>query len=126
MDHTYEEIRKAAIEVLANGGGSSQYNTLKENVSKLIEQREGGDKQQSGQITNTYGPRISGSSSLSDKDRNLLLEVFWNLFREGIITLGINDQNAEFPWFRVSEFGKNILKHQEPYFFKMYQPMNLW
>lgn len=118
MDHTYEEIRQAAIEVIATGSGSSQYNTLKENVSKLFEKREGGEKEQRGRVTHTYMPGYSGSSSLSAKDQNLLLEVFWNLFREGIITLGINDQNAEFPWFRVSEFGKKVLQNQEPYFFQ--------
>ena len=58
------------------------------------------------------------ASSLSGSDANLLLEVFWNLFREGIITLGINDQNAAFPWFRISEFGKKVLSDQEPYFFQ--------
>jgi protein-arginine kinase activator protein McsA len=72
MDHTYEEIRKAAIEV--TGGGSSQYNTLKENVSKLFEQRQGGAKQQRGRITHTYLPGYDGSLSLSAKDQNLLLQ----------------------------------------------------
>jgi hypothetical protein len=40
------------------------------------------------------------------------------LFREGIITLGLKDHNPEFPWFRVSEFGKKILQNQDPYFFQ--------
>jgi hypothetical protein len=111
MDHSYEEIRQAAIEVIGEGG--SQYNTLKENVARLFERREGGAPK-----TSRVPFSSSSGSTLSGKDANLLLEVFWNLFREGIITLGINDQNAEFPWFRVSEFGKKVLKNQEPYFFQ--------
>jgi hypothetical protein len=113
MDHSYEEIRQAAIEVLADGEGSSQYLTLKENVARLFDRREGVAPQPRRLVYNPYT-----DSSLSGKDANLLLEVFWNLFREGIITLGINDQNAEFPWFRVSEFGKKVLNNQDPYFFQ--------
>jgi hypothetical protein len=113
MDHSYEEIRQAAIEVIADGEGNSQYLTLKENVASLFEKREGVTPKRRSLGYNPYT-----GSSLSGKDANLLLEVFWNLFREGIITLGINDQNAEFPWFRVSEFGKKVLKNQDPYFFQ--------
>jgi hypothetical protein len=46
-----------------------------------------------------------------------LVEVFWSLFREGIITIGVDELNPQFPWFRVTQFGKKILKNQDPYFF---------
>lgn len=54
---------------------------------------------------------------MSANDRELFLEVFWSLFREGIITLGLNDANREFPFFRVTEFGRRIIAHQQAYFF---------
>lgn len=47
----------------------------------------------------------------------LFQEVFWDLFRQGIITLGMDRSNNNFPWFRVSSFGKKILENQNPYFF---------
>ena len=44
-------------------------------------------------------------------------EVFWDLFRQGIITLGLDDSNREFPFFRVSQLGKQIAESQSVYFF---------
>ena len=40
-----------------------------------------------------------------------------DLFRQGIITLGLNDANRNFPFFRVTELGKKILESQSVYFF---------
>jgi hypothetical protein len=114
MDHTYEEIRQTAIAVLAKQERIAQYLDLKRAVSREFELR-GDIESQRPRITRNFSV---DASSLSDTDANLLLEVFWNLFREGIITLGTNDQNAEFPWFRISEFGKQVLDNQEPYFFQ--------
>ncbi|PYX71226.1 MAG: hypothetical protein DMG72_17420 [Acidobacteria bacterium] len=54
---------------------------------------------------------------MSANDRGRFLEVFWTLFREGIITLGLNDADREFPFFRVTEFGGRIVAHQQAYFF---------
>lgn len=108
MNHSYEEIRQAVIQILADSNDGSQYENLKLNLASSFEAEEGRAKSRD----------FYSSSSLSNQDANLLLEVFWGLFREGIITLGINDSNREFPWFRVSEFGKKVLKNQDPYFFQ--------
>jgi hypothetical protein len=111
-DHSYEEIRRIVIDILSGRAGPyvvPQYENLKNAVVRAIAKREGASPQQ-------YG--LSGyEPGLSRNDSNLLLEVFWGLFREGIITLGIDDNNREFPWFRLSEFGKKLLEGQEPYFF---------
>lgn len=37
-------------------------------------------------------------------------DVFWDLFRQGYITLGINDSNPTWPWFRLSYFGERSLR----------------
>jgi len=39
------------------------------------------------------------------------------LFRQGIITLGLNDYNREFPFFHVTSYGKKLLAGADPYFF---------
>jgi hypothetical protein len=44
-------------------------------------------------------------------------KCFGGLFREGIITLGLNDNNREFPFFRVSSFGQHLLADGTAYFF---------
>ena len=110
-DHTYEEIRDLVLNILSGREGSlgsPQYDGLKSAVSWAFEEREGRSP--------VYG--VAGyQPSLSRNDSNLLLEVFWGLFREGIITLGADDSNRQFPWFRLSEFGKRLADSQEPYFF---------
>lgn len=114
MDHSYEEIRNVAIELLSEpDSGGWQYNSFKERIGQTFQEREPQPEPTSGWTRRTIGD----SSGLSGSDANLVLEVFWGLFREGIITIGLNDQNREFPWFRVSEFGKKILSNQNPYFF---------
>jgi hypothetical protein len=44
--------------------------------------------------------------------------VFWDLFRQNIITLGSRgNANDAYPWFRVSSFGKKALANDDVYFF---------
>ena len=115
MDHSYEEIRSAALDLLAGrerGTYSlSQYGELLSGVGEVFQRREGPPQQSTPQI---FG---RGNTSLSAKDRETFLEVFWSLFREGIITLGLNDSNREFPFFRLTGFGRAVAQHHQPYFF---------
>jgi hypothetical protein len=113
MDHSYEEIRKIAIEILAEKEkvtyDPSQYEHLKIGIAEIIQKRN------SPSMPNTD---IYGAPHLSDHDYLLFQEIFWDLFRQGIITLGMDSSNKQFPWFRVSSYGKKLLEHtQEPYFF---------
>lgn len=113
MDHSNEEIRKVAIEILSGKEKChfepAQYEHLKIGIAEVFEKRE--KSNQSSHVV--YG----GMHNLSCHDSEIFLEVFWDLFRQGIITLGMNDSNREFPWFRLSENGRRIIKSQEPYFF---------
>ena len=109
MDHSYEEIRNCVLDVLAGREsgqyGFSQYRNLHVTVAEVFLRRENPERQP------------MGESSLSARDRDLFLEVFWDLFRQGIITLGLNDSNPNFPFFRVSSTGQQVLAGQQPYFF---------
>lgn len=109
MDHSYEEIRNCALDVLAGREtgryGFSQYSSLQVTVAEVFLRRE------------NPGQQPMGESRLSGNDREIFLEVFWDLFRQGIITLGLNDSNPNFPFFRVSSAGQYILAGQQPYFF---------
>jgi hypothetical protein len=51
-------------------------------------------------------------SQLHPHDSDLVLEVVWDLFRQGIITLGLNTSNPGWPWLRLSRFGKQSLTGQ--------------
>ena len=107
MDHSYEEIRNVTLDLLAKRERASydlsQYQNLLLGVSGVFLKRETGE-------THVNTP-------LSSPDSEKFLEVFWGLFREGVITLGLNDSNREFPFFRVSEFGKRLLDGGQAYFF---------
>jgi len=110
MDHSYEEIRGAALDVLAGREkGSlepSQYSHLESGVAEVFARREAPGQQ-----------RRHDSPQLSAADADLFMEVFWDLFRQGIITLGCDRSNKAFPFLRVSHFGKRILENQDTYFF---------
>ena len=106
MDHSFEEIRSAALDLLAGRERASlsptQYQNLLVGVAEVFERREGASRSRDYQGGGAFGP------SLSSGDRELFLEVFWTLFREGVITLGLNDSNRDFPHCRVTSFGTEL------------------
>jgi len=115
MSHSYEEIRSLALDLLAGReqnpiphGRIEQYASLYAAIRAVFERRE--HKNQA----NT-GMDLGNSGSLADADT--FLDVFWSLFREGIITLGCDSSNKEFPFFRVSPFGRRMLDGGNAYFF---------
>lgn len=116
MNHSYEEIRSVAIDILAGREVAtrepSQYHSLLIEVAAVFSRRDPPERQIPGQPW-----RGSSEPYLSDQDQELFLEVFWGLFREGVITLGLNNLNRNFPFFRVSEFGSRLLSQRDAYFF---------
>jgi hypothetical protein len=115
VNHSFEEIRAATLDLLAGRERAAyppnQYQNLLTGVGEIFARRENPSFRQ------TVPPPSPSFTRLSTDDSELFLEVFWSLFREGIITLGLNDSNREFPFCRVSEFGKRIIEHQQAYFF---------
>jgi hypothetical protein len=64
------------------------------------------------------GFAYSGAGNqLHPHDADLVLEVVWDLFRQGIITLGLNTSNPGWPWLRLSRFGQQTLQSGKPYRF---------
>jgi hypothetical protein len=112
MDHSYEELRAAALDVLAGREKvpyePSQYEHLSIGVAEAFLRREEPD---------AALPHSRRPAHLSGADRELFLEVFWELFRQGIITLGLNDSNREFPFCRLSRLGARLIANQDTYFF---------
>lgn len=111
--HSYEEIRDVVVEVLLNPPPEAivqhsplQWNYLLTSVGIVFAQREGH------QLHPNDAQRF-----MSPSDRELVRDVFWDLFRQGIIILGMNDANPMWPWFRLSHFGQKTLQNQNPYRF---------
>lgn len=111
MPHSFEEIRAAALDVLSGREGvqytPSQYEHLKLGVGEVFARREG--RIQPGYHGQPY--------SLDRADAEIFLEVFWELFRQGVITLGSDDANRAFPHIRISGFGRRLLENEQAYFF---------
>lgn len=121
MDHSYEEIRAAALDVLSGREKGpyepSQYEHISINVAEVFAKRE------------HVGVQPHGSRrpyTLSPTDRELFLEVFWDLFRQGIITIGLNDSNREFPFCRLSRLGQKLVGAQDTYFFHDVSTYTRW
>jgi hypothetical protein len=86
----------------------SQYANFKIGVAKALQEREKRPQ-----------PRYSVSPSdpaLDPADAETFLQIFWDLFRQGVITLGISDANPEFPWFHVTPLGKRVADGENGYF----------
>lgn len=112
MPHSLEEVRAAALDILAGrehvAHEPSQYENLKAGIGEVFARREGRTQ-----------PRPTGAVYRLDAgDEDFFLEVFWDLFRQGIISLGLNDANREFPFFRVTRVGRTIAESQSAYFFQ--------
>lgn len=112
MDHSYEEIRDVTIDVLAGREKVNycpdQYVHLLHGVAEVFDRREA--QTSSGNLTGRE-PRLSNA------DEELFMDVFWDLFRQNILTLGYDRNNKGFPHCRISHFGKGLLKNSSVYFF---------
>jgi len=112
MAHSYEELRIAAFDVLSGRTKTSyspnQYQHLKIGVGQALQERG---------LAPARPPGLyAADSALDPEDANIFVELFWDLFRQGVITLGANDANPEFPWFHVTALGQRMLAGENPYF----------
>jgi hypothetical protein len=110
--HTYEEIREVVVDILLKRESvtyePNQFGHLTAGTAEIFARRAAG----SGLVFDPY-PR----PQLHSNDAELVRDVFWDLFRQGFITLGWNDSNPNWPFFRLSHFGQKALQTQSPYRF---------
>jgi len=110
MSYSYEEIRATALDILSGRETTSyrpyHYVHLRLGVAEVLSRRHPQATIQAG-----------SQPKLDRPDSDIFLEVFWDLFRQGIITLGVDDSNPNFPFCRISQLGRRILEGQNPYLF---------
>lgn len=108
--HSYEEIREVVVDILLKRVKvhyePTQFGNLVSGVGEVFAMRRGETVERS-----LSGQRVNAN------DAELARDVFWDLFRQGFITLGLNDSNPQWPWFRLSYFGERTLGTQSPYRF---------
>ena len=103
--HSYEEVRDAVISVLMRRDGLDypvQFLSLVGAVGMHFHAMHPGG---SGGGIVVYRP----TEEVHPTDAEAVREVFWDLFRQGHITLGLNNNNPSFPFFRLSRFGRENL-----------------
>jgi hypothetical protein len=91
MPHSYEELRSISLDLFAGRERFdvpiNQYEVLKLAIGEVLARREG-----------RFQPGHHGARYPLDRaDGDIFLELFWDLFRQGIIGLGLNDTNPAFP-----------------------------
>ena len=106
-NHSYEEIRGLAIDaLLARTAG--QFNELLEDICRTILQKY---------KRWPLPPQMTGIASpgagtiLHPEDTALVQEVFWDLFRQGAVTLGRDAIHPGWPAYRLTRFGHQIAQH---------------
>ena len=111
-EHTYEEIRNVVIDVLLDERPSRQmdvYSDLVGAVTGMLIKR--------GAPTKTNLMTGSAGNLMNDHDTEFVRDVFWDLFRQGIVILGRNDMNQIWPSFRLSHNARETLAKMSPYRF---------
>ncbi len=106
--HSYEEVRDAGVALLIGDAWSSrrpkQFNDLIVGVAEYFD-------------GNGRPVPQHRFAALNAQDEEYVRDVFWDLFRLGYITLGMNNSNTEFPWFRLSYRGQGQLASSDPWKF---------
>src|SRR6516165_2250471 len=102
--HTYEEIRAIALDVLSTRP-NGQFNDFLEAIGQELLKRHGAWP---------LHPRHTGvaytgvADFLHRDDPALILEVFWDFFRQGAVTLGRDAHQGGWPWYRLTRFGRHL------------------
>ena len=114
VDHSYEELRSVVVDILVGREKTHyppvQYSSLALGVGEVLARR------------GSPAPEVPLTSSpdevrLGRHDVELVRDIFWDLFRQGFITLGLNDNNEMWPWFRLTQYAQTTLAAQSPYRF---------
>lgn len=108
-EHSYEELRETVIHVMldAANNGVDRFETLLERTALELYKQD-----VESQARRPLAQR--SAAQLSPGDSGLVLDIVWDLFRQGVVTLGKNAANPGWPWLRLSRFGECALQ-QAPY-----------
>jgi len=101
LEHSYEELREVVINVMldARNNGVDRFEKLLKKAALELCQQDELERQE-----------CKSPPPLHPNDAELVLEIVWDLFRQGIVTLGSDPTKPCWPWLRVSRFGESVLQ----------------
>jgi hypothetical protein len=112
--HSYEEVREIVVDVLLSRQAGLFSELLEAACRGLLDRDNGGRWfPPAGQTGIAYE---GAAAYLRPEDSSSILEVFWDLFRQGAVTLGHNAAQPGWPAYRLTRFGQQIA-HKSPYRF---------
>lgn len=105
QEHSYEELRDVVIDVMLDysSNGVDKFEKLLEQTALALYKRDSSARERQ------YFSHGS-ANQLHPNDGELVLEIVWDLFRQGILTLGLNASNPGWPWLRLTRFGEAALQ----------------
>ena len=105
QEHSYEELRDVVINVMLDyaSNGVDRFDKLLEHTALSLYKRDSSSR---GKQYFAHG----SATQLHPNDAELVLEIVWDLFRQGILTLGVNASNPGWPWLRLTRFGEAALQ----------------
>lgn len=102
----YDSLRKIVLIVLKDGE-ISQYGDIKARVmnhlleNKIIKE------------TSSFSLSSGYSNQLSGQDSEMVLQIVWDLIIERVLTIGYNHLNENWPFLRLTDYGKEIIKQSD-------------
>lgn len=102
-EHNYRDLREAVIDVMLAAGdlGLDSFDRLLDKTAAEIDDR---DAHAGARQNASFG----STRQLHHNDSELVLEIVWDLVRQGILTFGA--PNLGLPWLRLSRFGDFALR----------------
>lgn len=90
---SYAELRRMVLKILESGV-ASQYIQLRQGVEKML-----------------------STAPLHSPVKENLEQIFWDLVYERILTLGTGGSDPSFPFFRLTEYGREFIQNTKPHFY---------
>jgi len=103
--HSYEEIRDVVIYMMLNAPstGVIKFDKLLDLTALALYKQDG-----AAQARRSFSH--GSSTQLHPSDAQLVVEIVWDLFRQGVVTFGLDASNPGWPWLRLSRFGEIALQ----------------
>jgi hypothetical protein len=63
--------------------------------------------------TKSWGTRGSGLCRMPQEDREKTRQIVWEFILQGVLAIGLNENNPDFPFLSLTEHGKKVLESGE-------------
>lgn len=102
-----DELRSLALEAFKKSP-ETQYLGLCNLVAELAVQKGLAANPQEGIVT------FGASYQLNSHDEDRIREIIWDLIVSRLVTIGINSSNPNWPWLKLTEYGRQVVNSVLP------------